>query len=120
MHQCRQSIQGKCLEVHQVLLSEDNQTTSLSTPINRKAAEKHINKSLDETIDQFGLDVAANKIIKEGEAILDAADKVSNNISNDIDKIVLKEARRFFTNELSSEAAAKNMAAGVMLYYKEQ
>lgn len=102
------------------LLSEDIQATGFSTPVNRKAAENHINKSLNETISYFGLDADADKIFEESEVILDAVDKISNNIPGDIEKIVLKEAKRFFTNEISSEAATKNMAAGVKLYFKEQ
>ena len=102
------------------LLSEDIQSTGSSTPVNRKAAENYINKSLNEIISYFGLDADANNLIEESETILDAVDNISNNTPGDIEKIVLKEAKRFFRNEISSEAAAKNMAAGVKLYFKEQ
>jgi hypothetical protein len=37
-----------------------------------------------------------------------------------MEQIVFKEAKRFFNNEISSEEAAKNMAAGVTLCFKEQ
>lgn len=103
------------------LLREDIQVTGLCTPVNRTAAEEHTSKSLNETVEFFGLDIDPNQVIKESEAILNAADGVSNNIySNDIEGIVVKEAKRYFINEISADEAARNMAATMDLYFKEQ
>lgn len=102
------------------LLSEDIQATGFSTPVNRKAAKNYISKSLNEIISYFRLDADEKKIFEESEEILDTVEKISNKASKDIEKIVLKESERFFTNEISSDDAAKNMAAGVELYFKER
>ena len=102
------------------LLSEDIQATGQFTPINRKAADRHINKGLNETISYFGVKADANKIIKESEAILDSVDRVSTNFKTDIEKNVLEESKRFFKSEITADAAAKNMAARVKLYFKER
>lgn len=103
------------------LLRKDIQMSAFGTPINRRAADEHVKKRLKDQIDYFGLDVDANKIIKESEAILDAVDKVSTQIFPDeIDKIIIEEGKRFFKNEISAEDAAKNMANKVELYFKEQ
>ena len=103
------------------LLREDVQATGVCTPVNRKAATKHVKKSLDKTISYYKLKVDENKIIKESEAILNDVNQNSMNIyPSDIEKIVIEEAKRFFENEITAEAAAKNMADRVALYFKEQ
>ena len=103
------------------LLREDVQATGHYTPVNRKAADKHVKKNLEETISYYNLKVDENKIIKESEAILNNANHISSNIyPSDIDNIVLEEAKRFFKSEITAEAAAKNMADRAGLYFKEE
>ena len=97
------------------LFSEDIQATS-HTSVNRKA----IAEGLCETIEEFKLDIDPNQAIKETDAILDAIDDLPDIYPNDIVQIVLKEAERFFSNEISAQEAVKNMEAGVVLYFKEQ
>jgi ABC-type sugar transport system, periplasmic component len=121
------------------LLSEDIQLTGdYSTPVNRKAAAEVIskkltewiaynqelwieyNKTLTEGIEYYQPDIDPDQAIKETEAILDAVEEISDNDLTDIERIVFNEAKRYFRNEISVEEAAKNMAAGVALYFKEQ
>ncbi len=103
------------------LLSEEIQVTGQFTPVNRKAAEEHIKKNLNDTKRYFKLNIDTNKTIKECEVILDSVTQVSNYVNKtETDKIVLEEAKRFFNNEITAEAAAKNMADRVALYFKEQ
>jgi ABC-type glycerol-3-phosphate transport system substrate-binding protein len=112
---------GTAWEFAKFLLREDIQATGFFTPINRKASEEHISKMLNETIEYFELDVDSDQVIEECKAILNAVDKVPYGIHlTDIEEIVYKEAKRFFTNDISAEEASKNMASGVTLYFKEQ
>ena len=97
------------------LFSEDIQANGYA-PVNRKAAAG----ILSEMIEEFKLDIDPDQAIKETDAILDAIDDLPDIYPNDITQIVLKEAERFFSNEISAEEAAKNMEAGVALYFKEQ
>ena len=59
-------------------------------------------------------------MIKEAETLLDAINEIPNRTKTDLEKIISNEAVRYFTNEISAEAAAKNMADAVALYLKEQ
>ncbi len=103
------------------LLSEDIQVAGLFTPVNRKAAVEHISRSLDKIVESLGVKIDSDKVIEESEAILDAVDDVPYSIQQtDIEKIIFKEAKRFFSNEISADAAAKSMAATMKLYFKEQ
>lgn len=100
------------------LLSENIQATSYLFPINRKAAAVHIRKT-------FNLEFSdksnnADEVIKEAETLLDAINEIPNRTKTDLEKIISNEAVRYFTNEISAEAAAKNMADAVALYLKEQ
>jgi ABC-type sugar transport system, periplasmic component len=103
------------------LLSEEIQATGHNTPVNRKAAEEGISEYIAQIIEYYNVDIDADQAIKETEAILDAVDKVPNIFPTDIERIVFnKNARRYFSNEISAEEAAKSMAAAVDLYFKEQ
>ena len=103
------------------LLSEDIQGTGPLTPLNRKAAAADISKYLNDLTDFYHLDIDVDQTIKESEAILDTVTGVAYVNPSDIEQIVCnKNAQRFFRNEISAEEAAKSMAAGVELYFKEQ
>lgn len=102
------------------LLSEEVQSTAFFSPINRKAADYHLRKGLNEIIDYFGLEVDADEIVKESEAILDGVQQISNSVNeSEVEKIIFDEAVRVFRGEISADTAAKNMAARVKLYRKE-
>ena len=103
------------------LLREDIQATGFFTPVNRNAADKHVKKYLDDIKSYYKLKFDANRIIKESKAILDSIDEGADNANKtEIESIILKESKRFFTNEITAEAAAKNMEDRVKLYFKEQ
>jgi multiple sugar transport system substrate-binding protein len=102
------------------LLSDDMQSTGFNMPVNRKAAEKDVSKKLAETIEYSKLDINPDEAIKETMDILNSVDKVRDVYPTPIERIVFKEAQRYFSNEISGEEAAKNMADGVELYFKEQ
>ena len=107
---------GTAWELVKFLFSEDIQASNILVPVNRKAAAE----ILSELIENNKLDIDSDQAIKETDAILDAIDDLPDIYPNDIVQIVLKQAERFFSNEISAEEAAKNMADGVALYFKEQ
>lgn len=104
------------------LLSEEIQATGFFTPVNREAAAEHVRKNLNELVDYFKLDTDANQVIEDSKTILDTVSEVSSHTDpTEIEQIVFnKNAKRYFNNEISAEEAAKSMAAGVELYFKEQ
>ena len=106
---------GTAWEFVKFLFSKDIQATGY-VPVNRKAAAE----ILSELIEKNQLDIEPEQAIKETDAILDAIDDLPDIYPNEITQIVLKEAKRFYSNEISAEEAAKNMEAGVTLYFMEQ
>ena len=103
------------------LLQKDNQLNAYSTPVNREAAADYISKSLTTSISQAAQNNDAEQVIKEAEIILDAIEDTPNRFRKTaIENILLKEAKRYFNNEISAEAAVKNMSDAVKLYFKEQ
>ncbi|MDP4117558.1 MAG: ABC transporter substrate-binding protein, partial [Bacteroidota bacterium] len=112
--------QGTAWKFVKFLLREDIQATGWFAPVNRKAAESQISQSLNDIKRSFGLDIDTDKVAEENLSILNAIDKAPYLFKNEIEQIVGKEAMRYFKNEISSEDAIKNMAAGVTLYFKEQ
>lgn len=112
--------QGTAWKFVKFLLREDIQSTGFFAPVNRKAAEAQISQRLNEIRRYFMLDIDTDQVADENIAILDAIDKVPNLFKNEIEQIINQEAQRYFRNEISAEEAAKNMAAKVTLYFKEQ
>lgn len=103
------------------LLSKDIQVTGPLTPVNRKAAAQDISKYLNDIINYYNLDIDAEQTIQESEAILDTVTGIAYVRPTEIEQIVCnRNAQRFFRNEISAQEAAKNMAAAVDLYFKEQ
>ena len=103
------------------LLSKDVQLTGYSTPMNREAAAQYIKNSLTSSIGDSALNEDAAQKIEDAETILDnLSDSPDKYKKNGINKILSKEANRYFNNEVSAEDAARNMSESVKLYMKEQ
>ena len=103
------------------LLSKDIQLIGYSTPMNREAAAGYIKNMMESSIGETTQNKEADKVITEAETILDNLSDVPNRYRlTGIEKILLKEAKSYFNNEISAEEAAKNMSESVKLYMKEQ
>ena len=103
------------------LLQKDIQLNSYSTPVNREAAAIDISRNLNSSISSVAQNNDAEQAIKETELILDAIEDSPNRYRRTgIENILLKEAKRYFSNEISAEAAVENMSDAVKLYFKEQ
>lgn len=103
------------------LLREDIQASGFFEPVNRKAATEHLRIELDDLKGYYGLDIDVDAMVKECETILDDVEKIPEyRRRTAIEEIINKEAGRFFNSEITADAAARNMAAGVELYFKEQ
>ncbi len=111
---------GTAWEFAKFLLSEEIQLSGSDTPVNRKAAEKFINNRLPGLAESYGLTIDTEKTIKDTSDTLGAIGKISNGFVSPLEKIVFDEVKRYFRSEISADAAAKNMADKMELYFKEQ
>ena len=99
------------------LLSKEVQATSYFLPVSREAAGNSIRNTFSNEIRP---DRDVDKVIEETQAILNSINDIPNRTKTGLKEIISKEATRYFTNEISAQSAAKNMAAAIELYLREQ
>ena len=102
------------------LMTDKMLESSANMPVNRNAAEKNLASFMKNIAKVYNLTIDVDQAIRDTSDTLDSIGKVSPISFSPLELIVIKEATRYFKNEVSAEVAAQNMADKVELYFKEQ